>query len=130
MGQSIRVILTGDLHVGRRPSRVSDHIDCRRCSCAAAWAAVVDYALQQKADVVAISGDLVDRENRFYEAFGPLERGLRRLSEAGIDTVAVDKLGSAPGHLVVLNSDGLAAREVVGDPKTPVRFWVGGIGDE
>ena len=89
MGKPVRIILTGDLHVGRRPSRVSDHIDCKRCSCAAAWQGVVDYALQQKADVVAISGDLVDRENRFYEAFGPLEKGLRRLSDAGIDTVAV-----------------------------------------
>jgi DNA repair exonuclease SbcCD nuclease subunit len=89
MGKPIRIILTGDLHVGRRPSRVSEHIDCKRCSCAAAWQAIVDFALHEKADVVAISGDLVDRENRFYEAFGPLERGLRKLSDAGIDTVAV-----------------------------------------
>ena len=44
--------------------------------------------------------------------------------------VAVDKLGSAPGHLVVLNTDGKAAREVVGDEKTPVRFWVSALVDE
>ena len=44
--------------------------------------------------------------------------------------VVVDRLGSAPGHLVVLNSDGKAARDVVGDDKTPVRFWVSGIVDE
>ena len=44
--------------------------------------------------------------------------------------VAVDKLGSGPGHLVVLNTDGKAAREVVGNEKTPVRFWVSGIVDE
>jgi DNA repair exonuclease SbcCD nuclease subunit len=49
----------------------------------------VDLAINERADVVAVSGDLVDRENRFYEAFGPLERGLRRLSDAGIETVAV-----------------------------------------
>ena len=54
---------------------------------------------------------------------------VRREAEADL-IVAVDKLGSAPGHLVVLNSDGLAAREVVGDAKTPVRFWVSGIVDE
>ena len=89
MGKPVRIVLTGDLHVGRRPSRVSEHIDCKRCSCAAAWSSVVDYALRERADVVAISGDLVDRENRFYEAFGPLERGLRKLSDAGVDTVAV-----------------------------------------
>lgn len=89
MGKPVRIVLTGDLHVGRRPSRVADEGLCRRSSCAAAWSAVVDLALHERADVVAVSGDLVDRENRFYEAFGPLERGLRRLSEAGIDTVAV-----------------------------------------
>ena len=44
--------------------------------------------------------------------------------------VAVDELGSGPGHLVVLNTDGLAARQVVGDEKTPVRFWVSGIVDD
>ena len=44
--------------------------------------------------------------------------------------VAVDKLGSGPGLLVVLNTDGKAAREVVGDEKTPVRFWVSAIVDE
>ena len=44
--------------------------------------------------------------------------------------VVVDRLGSAPGHLVVLNSDGKAAREVIGDEKTPVRFWVSGLVDE
>jgi DNA repair exonuclease SbcCD nuclease subunit len=89
MGKPLRIVLTGDLHVGRRPSRVADDAMCRRASCAAAWGAVVDFALREKADVVALSGDLVDRENRFYEAFGPLERGLRKLSDAGIDTVAV-----------------------------------------
>ena len=89
MGKPVRIVLTGDLHVGRRPSRVADESLCQRSSCAAAWTAVVDLALQERADVVAVSGDLVDRENRFYEAFGPLERGLRRLSDAGIDTVAV-----------------------------------------
>ena len=54
---------------------------------------------------------------------------VRREPEAD-PIVAVDRLGSAPGHLVVLNSDGLAARQVVGDEKTPVRFWVSGIVDE
>ena len=44
--------------------------------------------------------------------------------------LAVDRLGSGPGNLVVLNTDGKAAREVVGDEKTPVRFWVGGIVDD
>ena len=44
--------------------------------------------------------------------------------------VAADKLGSAPGQLVIINSDGKAAREMIGDEKTPVRFFVIGLVDE
>jgi ethanolamine utilization protein EutN len=43
--------------------------------------------------------------------------------------VAVDKLGSAPGSVVILNSDGKGARELIGDDKSPVRWFVIGIVD-
>ena len=54
---------------------------------------------------------------------------VRREPEAD-PIVAVDRIGSGPGNLVVLNSDGKAARDVVGDEKTPVRFFVIGLVDE
>jgi ethanolamine utilization protein EutN len=44
--------------------------------------------------------------------------------------IAVDKLGSAPGSRVILNSDGKGARELIGDQKSPVRWFVIGIVDE
>jgi ethanolamine utilization protein EutN len=44
--------------------------------------------------------------------------------------IAIDKLGSRPGDMVVLNSDGKGARELIGDEKTPARWWVIGIVDE
>ena len=44
--------------------------------------------------------------------------------------IAVDKLGSAPGSVVLLNSDGKGARELIGDEKSPVRWFVIGIVDE
>jgi predicted phosphodiesterase len=50
---------------------------------------VVDLALTEKVDLVAISGDLVDKANRYLEAVGPLERGLRRLASAEIMVVVV-----------------------------------------
>ena len=43
--------------------------------------------------------------------------------------IAVDKIGSGPGDTVVLNSDGKGARELVGDDKTPARWWIAGIVD-
>src|SRR5688572_26723087 len=89
MGRPLRIVCTGDLHIGRRPSRLPDSVDARDCSCAAVWGDIVAFAIQRQVDVVLVSGDLVDRENRFYEAFGPLEHGLRELETAGIDAVAV-----------------------------------------
>ncbi|HSI34850.1 MAG: EutN/CcmL family microcompartment protein [Phycisphaerae bacterium] len=47
----------------------------------------------------------------------------------GDPVVAVDKLGSAVGQTVVVNSDGKGARDLVGDDKTPVRWFVIGIED-
>ena len=54
--------------------------------------------------------------------------GASRQAE-GDPIIAVDKWGSAPGQTVVLNSDGKAAREMVGDEKTPIRFFVIGLVD-
>ena len=54
---------------------------------------------------------------------------VRREAE-GDPIVAVDKLGSAVGDVVVLNSDGKGARELIGDEKSPVRWFVIGIVDE
>ena len=36
-----------------------------------------------------LTGDVVDAENKMYEAYGALERGLRRLLEAKVEVVAV-----------------------------------------
>jgi ethanolamine utilization protein EutN len=43
--------------------------------------------------------------------------------------IAVDKLGSGPGDTVTLNSDGKGARELVGNDKTPIRWYIIGIVD-
>ena len=55
--------------------------------------------------------------------------GAQRQPEAD-PVVAVDKLGSAVGQTVILNSDGKGARELIGDEKSPVRWFVIGIVDE
>jgi DNA repair exonuclease SbcCD nuclease subunit len=85
----MKILCTGDVHVGRRSSRFPSDVDSRSLSCAAAWGRIVDLALSERVDLLAVSGDLVDRANRFYEAAGPVERGLRELTRAGITTVMV-----------------------------------------
>ena len=55
--------------------------------------------------------------------------GVTRQPEAD-PVIATDKFGSGIGDVVVLNSDGKAAREMIGDNKSPVRWFVIGISDE
>ena len=85
----MKILFTADVHIGRRSSRLPQHLSGHEHSCASAWGRVVELALSHEVDLVAISGDLVDQSNRFLEAAGPLESGLRRLAGAGIETVMV-----------------------------------------
>jgi DNA repair exonuclease SbcCD nuclease subunit len=86
-GPAFRILCTGDLHLGRRPSRIPLTDD--RLSVRHVWTHVVDTAIDRRVDAVALTGDVVDAENKMYEAYGTLERGLSRLLDAGIPVVAV-----------------------------------------
>lgn len=124
----MRVLCTGDIHIGRRASRLPDplpsHLEAEQFSSAAAWGAVVNAALREQVDLIAVSGDVVDRQNRYFEAIGPFERGLRRLADAGIEVVAVtgnhdfDVLpllarGAAGEHMRLLGAGGSWERHTV-----------------
>ena len=88
MPDPLRILCTADFHVGRRPTRVGDEQAARACSAAAMFGEVVALAIREKVDLLAVAGDLVDRDNRYHEAFGPVESGLRDLKSAGIAAVA------------------------------------------
>lgn len=85
----MKILCTGDVHIGRSSTRFREDADTGALSCAGAWSLIVDRAIAERVDLLAVSGDLVDRANRFFEAYGPLERGLERLKDVGIRTVAV-----------------------------------------
>ena len=44
--------------------------------------------------------------------------------------LAIDDLGAGAGDVVVMCNDGAYAREMVGDERSPVRWWVMGIVDD
>lgn len=84
-----RILCLGDLHLGRRPSRLPADADRRSTSVAAVWRRAVEAAIERRVRLVLLSGDVVHRANRYFEAFGPLEEGLARLAAAEIDVCAV-----------------------------------------
>ena len=47
----------------------------------------------------------------------------------GDPVLAVDKLGAGAGDRVILTSDGMGLRELLGDNNSPARWWTLGIVD-
>jgi len=90
---ALRLLVCGDLHVGRRPSRIPS--EAPGLDGATVLRAAVDAAVERRVDAVLLAGDLADASNRFYEAFGLLETQLRRLADAGIPALLV---GGADDH--------------------------------
>jgi exonuclease SbcD len=50
---------------------------------------MVDYATRNSVDVILLAGDVIDRNNRYYEASGALQEGFARLKDAGIEVFLV-----------------------------------------
>lgn len=86
---SIRILCTGDVHLGRRPSRVPESIDAHALGPTTVWNCFVRSAIELKVHVVVLTGDVVDESNRFYEAFSVLQSGVQQLVKAGITIYAV-----------------------------------------
>ena len=77
------------MHLGRAPSRLPPDLSARDLGPATAWRRTVDTAVEQEVAAVLLAGDVVDRDDDFFEAYRALEEGVRRLTEAGIEVVGV-----------------------------------------
>ena len=85
----VRILCIADVHLGRRPAHIPETIDARALGPAPAWHAFVRRAVELEVDAVALTGDVVDETNRFYEAFSVLQSGVKRLVDSGIPIFAV-----------------------------------------
>lgn len=84
---AIRILVTGDLHVGKRSSALP--LNAPEASTKFTWNTIVQYAINKHIDVILLTGDIVDHDNKFYEAIGPLQAGFKQLIHAGIDVFMV-----------------------------------------
>jgi DNA repair exonuclease SbcCD nuclease subunit len=89
MTDTTRILAVGDIHLGRRPSRLPEEADARALGPAEAWRRTVELARREKVAAVLLAGDVVEGLDDRFEAFGPLADGVERLVEAGIDVLAV-----------------------------------------
>lgn len=135
----MKLILTGDIHIGRAASKLPGNMAASNdWRAVGAWERVVDLALTEQAAAVLLSGDITDQDNQFWEAIGPLQRGIERLAQAGIRTLAVagnhdhavlarlaDML--PPEHFTLLGRHGrwerVTLRDAQGQPRLHVDGW-------
>ena len=94
MEEGAAILAIGDVHLGTACSGVPDEIsswglDPGELTPAAALKLSIDFAIEQKLDAVLFAGDVVESTNARFEAMLPLEEGIRRLLDAGIQVIAV-----------------------------------------
>ncbi|MHB9108999.1 MAG: metallophosphoesterase family protein [Armatimonadota bacterium] len=90
MASQVKILCTGDLHLGRTSSKcLLDGEESAAHSTREAWARIVDCAVNLDVDLLLLSGDIADDGSNQYEAMGPFEAGIRRLADHGIPVFMV-----------------------------------------
>ena len=87
----MKILAVGDIHLGRTPSRLPEELAqrARDLGPARAWERTVKVAIDAGVRAVLLAGDVVERENDFFEAYRELERGVQKLTGAGIEVIGV-----------------------------------------
>ena len=64
----MRILAVGDIHLGRRPSRLPQDLDNRASDLgpSGAWQRTVTAALAADVKAVLLAGDVVEQENDFF----------------------------------------------------------------
>lgn len=87
MPEPLRILCTGDLHLGRVPADVPRHDVSLNVSYI--FNRIVDEAISRKVDAVILTGDVVDQDSGFFEAAHVLKENVLRLIEEQITVIAV-----------------------------------------
>ncbi len=112
---SIKILATADLHLGRKSSAVPSGDE--ESSTKHTWKNMVDWAIEHEVDLLLLSGDIIDQDNKYYEAIGPIQKGFDRLNKNGItvylvtgnhdyDVLAEIIRGNKYEHIHLLGADG------------------------
>ena len=81
----MKILSCADIHMGRIPSVLNS----ANMTGSTSWEAVVEKAISLHVEVLVLAGDVVEQEQAWFEAYGPLVRGLEQLGNAGIQVIGV-----------------------------------------
>ena len=82
---NIKILATADLHLGKQSSDVTEDY----ASTKFVLSRIVNYCIDKSVDVLLLCGDIVDWDNRFFEAYGPLQDAFDRLGKQGVKVFLV-----------------------------------------
>ena len=87
----VKILAVGDMHLGRNPVRLhAEFADrARKPGPAEAWRRTVDAAIAVRVEAVLLAGDVVEKDDDFFEAYQELRKGVQRLAKAGIEVIGV-----------------------------------------
>ena len=85
MDNSIKILATADLHLGKSSSDITGG----HASTKYVLKRITDYCIDHQVDVLLLSGDIVDWDNRFFEAYGPLQEAFDSLGKHNIKVYLV-----------------------------------------
>jgi hypothetical protein len=110
------LLLVGDIHLGRTPTRLADSgVNAAALGPAEAWRRTVDFALERGVGAVVLAGDVVEHERDRFEAWGLLRDGVERLVAGGVqvlgvagnhDAIALPKLADRLGGFRLVGGGG------------------------
>lgn len=87
----MKLLAVGDIHLGRTPSRLPPELADRagELGPAEAWRRAVNTAIAAEVKAVLLAGDVVERNDDFFEAYQELSQGVKRLADANIAVIGV-----------------------------------------
>lgn len=82
---SIKILATADLHLGKQSSDVREDYASTKFT----LSRIANYCIDKKVDVLLLCGDIVDFDNRFFEAYGPLQEAFDSLGRHEVEVYLV-----------------------------------------
>ncbi len=84
---AIKILVAGDLHLGRSSGGIAGGFGM--ISTRETWKRITDWCIGNRVDILFLTGDIVDRNNRYFEAIGLLQKGFEQLKNTGIKVFMV-----------------------------------------
>jgi len=84
---ALKILATGDIHLGKKSSSIPGNKE--NAATKFTWDRIISWVIDEEVDVLLLTGDIVDKDNYYFEAIGPLQSGFRKLENAGISVYMV-----------------------------------------